>query len=327
MYERRRARILLAVLTLVSLALVTIDARAGDDGPLSRVRDGVAAVFGPVEEGMATVLRPVADVFGGVGELFRIRQENALLRDQLEELRDRTQSFADVLNENEELRELLDMRDSLIGRAGEFEFLAARVTGFSPSNSEWTVTIDVGTRDGLTRDMTVINGDGLVGRVIQTGPTTSRVLLAVDHTFSAAARVARTGKIGYVRGRGKDPMQMTLLDPEAEVRPDDEIVTSSYQQALFPESIPIGAAAGELEGDGDLTREVRVRPFVDFTGLRTVLVILRAPPPDDAPLPTPGADEEPEFDVTPTAGAPGDPTADPTADATEGGTEPSEEPS
>ncbi|MBW3562902.1 MAG: hypothetical protein KY437_10450, partial [Actinobacteria bacterium] len=139
--------------------------------------------------------------------------------------------------------------------------------------------------------------------------------------------IGRPRHVGHGRGRGTDPMQMTLLDPEAEVRPDDEIVTSSYQQALFPESIPIGAAAEEVEGDGDLTREVGVRPFVDFTGLRTVLVILRAPPPDDAPLPTPGADEEPEFDVTPTEGAPGDPTADPTAEPTEGGTEPSEQPS
>lgn len=311
MYERRRARILLAVLTLVSLALITIDARAGEDGPLARVRDGVATVFGPVQEGIATVLDPVRDAFSGVGELFRLRQENARLRAALEEARDRRQSFSDVLRENEELRELLEMRDSLIARAPEFAFLPAQVTGFAPSNSEWTVTIDAGTRDGVVRDMTVINGDGLVGRVIQTGPSSSRVLLAVDHTFSAAARIARTGQIGFVRGNGKDPMQMTLLDPEAEVRPDDEIVTSSYQRALFPKGIPVGAVAGEPASDGDLTQDVQVRPYVDFTGLDAVLVILRAPPPETEPLPTPGADEP---DLTPTPG--GLPTDDPTDGAT-----------
>lgn len=306
MYERRRARILLAVLTLVSLALITIDARAGEDGPLARVRDGVAAVFGPVQEGIATVLDPVGDAFSGVGELFRLREENARLRAELERLRDRTQSFADVLRENDELREHLEMRETLIGRAPQFEFLTAQVTGFAPSNSEWTVTIDVGTRDGVAKDMTILNGSGLVGRIIQTGPSSSRVLLAVDHTFSAAARVARTGEIGYVRGSGKDPMQMTLLNPEADVRPDDEIVTSSYQSALFPESIPIGAAAEELAGDGDLTREFAVRPYVDFTALDVVVVVLRAPPPDVEPLPTPGADDRdlaPTPDGLPTDGA------------------------
>lgn len=326
MYERRRARILLAVLTLVSLALITFDARAGENGPLARVRDGVAAVFGPVQEGVATVLDPLGDAFSGIGELFRLRQENARLRAQLEDLRDRTQSFGDVLRENDELRDLLEMRDSLIARAPEFDFLTAQVTGFAPSNSEWTVTIDVGTRDGVAKDMTIINGDGLVGRVIQAGPTSSRVLLAVDHTFSAAARVARTGEIGYVRGNGKDPMQITLLNPEADVRPDDEVVTSSYQSALFPESIPIGATGEELAGDGDLTREVEVRPYVDFTSLDVVLVILRAPPPDVEPLPTPGADAP---EVTPSpgglpAGPEGDatPGAEPAGDAT-----PSEQPS
>lgn len=320
MYERRRARILLAVLTLVSLALITIDARAGEDGPLARVRDGVAALFGPVQEGLATVIDPVGDAFSGVGELFRLRQENARLRAELEDLRDRTRSFSDVLRENEELREQLDMEDTLVARAPEFDFLTARVTGFAPSNSEWTVTIDVGTRDGVAKDMTIINGDGLVGRIIQTGPTSSRVLLAVDHTFSAAARVARTGEIGYVRGHGKDPMQMTLLNPEAEVRPDDEIVTSSYQSALFPEGIPIGATGEELAGTGDLTREVEVLPYVEFTRLRSVFVVLRAPPPDVEPLPTPGADE-PEFGPTP--------AGPPTADATEpaGAATPTDQPS
>ncbi len=310
MYERRRARILLAALTLVSLALITVDARTGDGGPLGRVREGMAAVFGPVQQGLARVIDPVADVFGGVGELLRLRDENARLRAELEELRDRTQSFADVLRENEELRDLLAMRESLIARAPEFDFLTAQVTGFAPSNSEWTVTIDVGTRDGITHDMTVINGDGLVGRVVQTGPASSRVLLVVDHTFSAAARIAGSGQIGFVRGRGSDPIEMTLLDPDAEAERGDEVVTSSYEGALFPESIPIGAVAQELEGDGDLTRELAIQPYVDFTSLDTVLVILRAPPADEDPLRGPG-EERGVGDPSPGHDLPGDDTPSP----------------
>jgi hypothetical protein len=64
-YERRRARILLAVLTLAALAFVTIDARAGDDNPVDRVRDGAHTVFGPLQDGLATALRPVTAAVDG----------------------------------------------------------------------------------------------------------------------------------------------------------------------------------------------------------------------------------------------------------------------
>ncbi len=104
MFERRRARVLLAVLTLVALVLLTVDARAGRSGPLARVRDGIATVFGPVQDGLATVLRPVGQAFDNVGDLFRLREENTRLEARLEELEQRRRSFSDLERENEELR-------------------------------------------------------------------------------------------------------------------------------------------------------------------------------------------------------------------------------
>lgn len=306
MYQRRRARILLAVLVLVTLVLVTIDFRAGGsagDGPLSQLRSVATSVFAPVQEGLSAVLRPIGGAFSGVGDLFRLRAENAELSSRLAELEDQHRSFVDLERQNAELRELVGMQ-----RRTEFEVVAARVVSLAPSNYEWTVTLDVGSAQGVARNMVVINGDGLVGRVIQTTRNASRVLLAIDPNFSAAARDARDGETGPIDGQGGDLMRFQPFNPEAEIREGDEIVTSSYSNGIFPAGIPIGAVESAGEANTLLNRNVLVRPFVDFTQLELVLVVtnapVTAPPPvvDDldapftppvVPVPSPSAGPSP----------------------------------
>jgi rod shape-determining protein MreC len=284
-YERRRARILLAVLTLAALAFVTIDARAGEDNPVDRVRDGAHTVFGPLQDGLATALRPVTAAVDGVNDLLRLRTDNERLRAELERERERRRTIGDVERENEELRALLEMREGLVATSDEYETIGARVIALAPSNFEWTIVLDVGERDGVRRGMTVVSGDGLVGRVVQTSETASRVMLAIDRSFSAAVRIARTGEHGYLEGGGTEPFTLNLLDPEADVHVGDEIVTSTYEYATFPDGLPVGVVTEAGEAGGMLSRRVEVAPFVDFTRLDHVLVILRAPP--AAPLPEP----------------------------------------
>lgn len=284
MHNRRRARVLLAVLVLTTLVMVTVDFRSGgaggSDGPLGRLRDGVTVVFGPVQDGLATLVRPIGDAVGTVGDLFELRAENARLRARLDELTDRRRSFDDLARENDQLREMLAMRDR-----EDYESVVARTVALGPSNFEWTIIIDAGADDGLARDMVVLNGDGLVGKVIQVTPRASRVLLAIDPNFAAAARIGGNGETGTVDGRGGQPMLFNPLEnPEAQIEAGDEVVTSSYSSGVFPPGIPIG----EVEDPGDpgsrLAREVTVRPFVDFTRLDHVLVILNSPVPDVPPL-------------------------------------------
>ncbi len=299
MFERRRARILLATLMLVSLVLLTVDERAGAEGPLGRVRTGVSTVFEPLQDGVTTIVRPIGALLNGVVGFFRLREENARLKAELEQLRGRRESLDDVLRENASLRELLDMREELSGRSNEFRFLPAEVIALAPSNFEWTITLDVGDTHGVREGMTVIAGRGLVGRVIQVGPISSRVLLAIDSQFSVAVRIARNGEHGYLQGGGTHPMRLNLINPEADVAQEDEIVTSTYSNAMFPDGIPVGGVASVGEKTGLLNREILVRPYVDFAKLDSVLVILRAPPPAPLPPVRPAPDAAPLPEGTP----------------------------
>jgi len=299
MYGRRRARVLLAVLVLVSLVLITIDFRSPQgEGPLDKGRELLTSVLGPVQDGLGSLVQPIGNVFTDIGDLFSLRAENEQLRERVDQLENRTQSIADLERENNELRDLLGMRE----RAG-FDVVVARTVAFGPSNFEWTITIDVGTDDGIQRDMVVINGDGLVGRVIQVTPGAARVLLAIDPNFSAAVRLTRTGAVGAIDGRGGGLMRLETLNPEADLERGDEVVTAAYSNGVFPPGISIGTIDTIGETTSVLTREVGVRPFVDFSRLDHVMVVLHRPiadlpeitidpgipiePPDPLPSPTP----------------------------------------
>lgn len=279
MYQRRRARVLLTILVLVSLVLITIDFRSGEDGPLSRIRGLATTVFGPVQDGLAALVRPIGDAVGSVGDLFDLRDENERLQARLDELEERRRSFEDLERENAELRALLEMRDR-----AEFEVVPATTVSQGPSNYEWTVTINVGSNAGVERDMAVINGDGLVGKVILVRPDVSRVLLAIDPTFGASARIARNAEQGPVSGQGGDPLRFQPWDPEADIRVGDEIVTSSYSNGVFPAGIPIGSVEDVGTTTTLLNRDVLVRPYVDFTRLSHVLVVLTEPVPEPPPV-------------------------------------------
>ncbi|MEX2325097.1 MAG: rod shape-determining protein MreC [Nitriliruptoraceae bacterium] len=329
MYQRRRVRMGLTALVLTALVLVTIDVRAGDDGVLSQARGWVTAAFRPVQDGVGVIARPIGGAFRNVQEMFTLRVENQRLRETNADLRERRRTLTDLERENRELRRLLNMQER-----GSFETVTARAVALAPSSFEWTITIDAGSVDGVERNMPVVNGDGLVGRVVQVMPRSSRVLLAIDPSFFAAARTARTAEVGSIEGRGGDPMVMRPLDPNADITQGDEIVTSAYQGGVFPAGVPIGIVADVGDPAARLAREVTVRPFVDFTRLHHVLVVLSAPVETVPPLVgTPGLEFEPppvprfiepddlDHDVDDPNGAPADPNgapADPDGDDDDG---------
>lgn len=275
MYQRRKARVLLVVLILIALVLITVDFRSGGDGgdgPLDRLRGGVTAVVRPIQDGIATLVRPIGDAVGGVTDIFSVRSENERLQARLAVLEERTRSAQDLERENEELRQLLGIRER-----AELVTVGARTVAFGASDFEWVITIDAGSEDGIERGMPVINGDGLVGRIVQVTPNASRVLLTIDPTFQVAVRTSSSGETGTVAGRGGEPLVFSVLDPEADLEIGDELVTSSYDSGQYPEGIPIGIVAEVGEATTSLVREVTVRPFVDFTRLHQVLVVIDAP--------------------------------------------------
>ena len=285
----RRTRILLAVLVVASLTFVILDLRGGQ-GPFSSVRSAAANVLGGLERVAATVFSPIT----GASSWWST-------------MRDQSAQITELTAENEQLRNELttlvgdkaraDALDTLlkVAGAGGYRFVPAEVIAVGPAQDfAWTVTIDAGRNDGIEPDMSVINGQGLVGRVLKTTASTSTVVLIVDATSAVGGRIAGTEEIGIVAGTGQqDVLEFQLLDPMAEVRAGDALVTfGSKGGRPFAPGIPIGEVIDIQGTPGQLTRVADVRPFADVSQLSIVGVVTRPPREDPRDSVLPKADAE-----------------------------------
>jgi rod shape-determining protein MreC len=160
--------------------------------------------------------------------------------------------------------------------------------------------------------MTVLNGDGLVGRVTTVGPNTATVLLANDPDFTVGTRMERTDELGFASGQGDRPLRVQLLNGKAKVKKGDRLVTfGSQADKPFVPGVPVGQVVRVDPSGGDLTRTIYVKPYVGFTKLDVVGVVVQAPrtDPRDEVLPSKPAKPKPTPTVTVTA-TPSGPPAD-----------------
>ncbi|QXJ20917.1 rod shape-determining protein MreC [Actinomadura graeca] len=317
MKDTRRTRVVLGALLVTALAMITIDYRGGEHSPLHGLRGIGAAVFGPVERASASVVRPVGNTFDAITDApgerrraDRLERENQKLREQLRAGRLDHDRSAQL--------------QRLLGTAGMggYKIRAAQVIS-AGQGFEDTVTIDVGSRNGIRTDMTVMSAEGLVGRVTRVGPATATVLLATDQTSSIGSRLEDSKEIGIVQGRGRrglgnggTPLRFQLLDAAAPMRVGQRVVTLGSQgERPYVPGVPIGVVE-RIDSAGGLTRTAHLRPFVRFTSLDVVAVVV-APPktdPRDAvlpPRPSPPPTPAPAPTGTPAPGA--SPSAGPEA--------------
>lgn len=278
----RRARTVLIVLLLASFIVITLDARRPDDSPVEPVRAVAGAVFGPLENGAATVMSPVTrvtDYFGDVEQLHatnnHLRTENELLLSRL-----RTAGFAQ--KRHVELDRLL-----ALGRHRDDRVVPAQVTAMGGGQSfSRTVTIDAGRNDGVRPDMTVLNPQGLVGRVIEASSTSATVLLVVDPDSVVGGRLGSSMELGFISGEGdigdQGRLKMQLVDRIANPRIGDSIVTwGSRNGAPYVAGVPIGSVEKVITSPRELSKTVLVRPYVDFSSLDMVGVVVDAHHPGD----------------------------------------------
>ena len=310
MRDSRRTRVVLALLLLTAFTLITLDYRSRGGGFFGSLRRTASSVFGPVERVAADVVRPVRHAVQSVGSIGSnhkkvtdLQKEVATLQQQL-----RLQPF-NTTRENE-LEQLLH-----VSAVGQYKLLYAQVIAVSATDGfEWTATIDAGSHDGLKENMTVVSGQGLVGRLKIVGSTTSTVLLAIDPEFNVGVRLPNNA-MGVVSGHGRSAMSLELLDPTARVKLGDGLVTQgSLDQTPFVWGVPVGSvisATNPLAGD---VQTGEVKPFVDFSTLDLVGVVVEPPrvDPRDALLAPP----LPTVTVTTTATATATVTATPLASFT-----------
>lgn len=262
--RRPSLRLTAVVLTLATLGAVGLDlARPGWGDPLRTV---VAAAAAPAQSALA-----------GWDD------------DRVRELTEERNALAAEVTR---LREQVRRSDQLqaLDRAttwGDHRLVPARVVAFAARTSPVggrTVTIDVGERDGVQEDQTVVSVDGLVGRVLRTGPSSSDVLLLGDPDVVVGVRygaVEGDGALGSVTAaaqpglppRGHGELTLTALG-DSPISVGDPVTTlGSPDSRPYVSRVPLGTVTAVDPDRGQLGRTAVVTPFVDTDTLDLVAVV------------------------------------------------------
>jgi rod shape-determining protein MreC len=265
-----RGRLLLIILIITSLFLITLDLRGVS--VIGGIRTGTQSALSPVQSFGSTVLSPVRNFFSDVIHLGRTRSEMEALREEngrlLTELRQRRNVDAQL----EQLQGALD----LAGKA-EYKVVSARVISQGATTSfTQSITIDVGARDGVKENMTVINAYGLIGVVKTVYPSSALVSLASDPSFRIGVRVAASQQIGILSGQGTRKGVLQLLDNQSTIKVGDILVArGSVNNRPFVPGVPVGEVTSVDNAAGAVTQTADVRFFANFSAIGIVTVVLK----------------------------------------------------
>jgi rod shape-determining protein MreC len=286
----QRTRRVLGLLVLACLTVMILDARAGASSPLDPLRSAVGNVVGPMESATASATRPFTDLGDALHTNHGLREDVARLQAENSELRGQV---ATAPLDKQRLAEL-DGLTRVVGDTG-YSMVAARVVAVGPMQSfSRTVTIDAGTSSGVRKDMTVLNADGLVGRVVRATSTTATVLLVVDTDSVVGGRLGTNQEIGFLRGRGSmddsGRLALDLVDNSVVPSKDDVVVTWGSKDGVpYVAGIPIGRVESVVSSPRQSSRQAVIKPFVDFTALDVVGVVVPKGTHGDRPVLTAGA--------------------------------------
>jgi rod shape-determining protein MreC len=200
------------------------------------------------------VVEEVRRLAGLRGEVVRLREENERLRNwqaAARQLRHENAAYRDLLNVVEEPR---------------LDFITARVISDSGGAFVRTVLIAAGTDSGVRKGQAVVNGDGLVGRIVEAGRHSARVLLLTDLNARIPVVIESSRVSAILAGDNTDRQRLIFMPDNARASPGDRIVTSGRGEML-PAGLPIGTVVSVADG------VARVQPFAVWHTLEYVRVL------------------------------------------------------
>jgi rod shape-determining protein MreC len=265
----RRVRLIFVLLLLTAFTLTALDYNTAQTGPLSAMRRGIDTVFGPVQRVVGNAASTVGDALGGLPRLGEYQSDNKKLTEENEKLKGIIASMAGQQCQ-------IDQMNGLMGLISYPDYVKgavlAHVVALGPSDGfEWTVTIDAGRKDGIKPSMTVIAYQGLLGRTVDVGARTSKVLLIADPSFRVGGTIIARSAQGVAVGHGAQPMTYRLASSRSDVRKGDVLVTTGTE--TFVPGIPIGTVTSITPDANAISRTAVIASYVDVSAIDLVAVI------------------------------------------------------
>jgi rod shape-determining protein MreC len=281
---RRRSIVFIGLLSacLVLMALST--------NPLVReLQSGIGFAFRPIQGVLNEVASGVASIGAAVAEIDRLRVDNGTLRADNERLLNENTRLGEIARENALLTDLLQLRAGF-----DYQTAAANVISRESSEFRRVISLDKGTRSGISiGDVVVAGGGALAGRVIEVGPDSATVVLLTDGTSTVIGQLVSNAARGQVVGQLGGVLIMEQIDSSDEVSLGDEVVSAGIElgggvRSPYPKGLLIGQVVDIRRDANAVVQTAYLQPAADFEKLEFVLVILDyeggLPPLEEQPI-------------------------------------------
>lgn len=259
---------LLVLLLVISLVLVVVYAREGEEGPLHTIQDSTSALSPPLSSIGAASSSLAASATASLEDLTADGQT-------MNQLQESNATLSQMVVELEEYRQEANRLESLIGLHDAYGFtsVAARVTGYSSDSYNRIITIDVGSASGVTEGLPVMGTTGVVGQVISVSTYSSQVRLLNDAQSGVAVMLQSSRSEGILSGSVEGVLYLEGVDEGVEVTEGEAVITSGLGGGYF-RGLVIGTVSKVEQRQGDATRTIVITPNASFDNISEVLVVL-----------------------------------------------------
>ena len=274
--NRRTIILWVAVFIVGLLAFITVKGKYD----LKISENVVNTILSPFQSAITSISNATKKIGVISWEMVTVYEQNKMLRSEVEQLRQRDVNVNEIMAENTRLTNILNYKNAV----KQFDTAVAKIISYDSSNLTNSITINLGAKDGMQKNMPVITPQGLVGTIVAVYEHSAKVQLILDPRSAVGAIIQRPESrvIGIMQGSvGVQTLaKMVNIPRDADVVVGDNVLTSGYG-GLYPKGIVIGEVVEVTNEAGGLLKYATVKTAVDFYRIEEVLVIVNsreAPP-------------------------------------------------
>ena len=259
----------------VLLALATLDPPA-----FAALRASMAEVTTPVSSGIAGVGRGITSIPSWIGSYTAVRDKNVELQKQLDDIHSMLMRARSLSYENRRLKGLLQMREHIAGPV-----VAARLVSSSAGSTRRYAVLNAGSWQGVKVGQPVRGPEGLVGRILETGPNSARVMLLSDPESTVPVRRTRDAMPAFAVGRGDGLLDIRSAGSAATIFEPGDVFVTSGAGGIYSPNVPVAQVIRRAR-DVALGRTYAQPDTLDFALVQQAFMPEAPPVPVPSPAPT-----------------------------------------
>lgn len=268
MYRNKKSGIIGIIITIIILILIVIFSN-GEKG--SSFLENVASnLVMPIQNGLTYLKNKIGGNNTFFTDINNLKEENKDLKEKNSELEQSLRELENIKTQNETLKEYLNLTE----KYGEYKTIPGYIINKDISNYSKTIVINIGKKDGVNENMTVIGDEGLVGHVVSVTDSTAKVQTIIDTASSVSCIMSTTKESIVCKGTLNEDSTLNAMyiPTEANIIQGDSIETSGLG-GIYPKGIHIGTVKRVNNTQNMTDRHAVIETAVDFDKLNSVLVI------------------------------------------------------